>query len=237
MALPDYVIIGAQRCGTTSMMRYIGAHPRVSFVAQKETHFFSQRYDKGKHWYGQQLGKRRKGLLCGEKSSDYLVDPRVPERVARMVPEVKLICLLRNPVDRALSGFYLGVHLGREQGKFSGAIRRKPRQRFVDWWGADVNQLLLRGRYAEQLERWFRHFPREQVLIIKYEDLVGNTKREYDRVLEYLGLPAFEPRFVRHAHLTKGKMHWATRRWLADYFKPHNEKLYELLGRDMGWGE
>jgi hypothetical protein len=237
MALPDYIIIGAQRCGTTSMMRYVGVHPRVSFVARKEIHFFSQRYGKGKHWYGQQLGKRKTGLLCGEKSADYMVDPRVPERIAQMIPRAKLICLLRNPVDRALSGFYLGIHLGREKGKFHEAIKRKPRQRFVDWWGADVNQFLLRGQYAEQLERWFRHFPREQVLVIRYEDMAENTQREYGKVLEYLGLPAFEPKFIQHAQLTKKGMHWATRRWLAEYFKPHNERLYELLGRDMRWNE
>jgi hypothetical protein len=107
----------------------------------------------------------------------------------------------------------------------------------VDWWGADVNQFLLRGQYAEQLERWFRHFPREQVLVIRYEDMAENTQREYGKVLEYLGLPAFEPKFIQHAQLTKKGMHWATRRWLAEYFKPHNERLYELLGRDMRWNE
>ena len=150
-----------------------------------------------------------------------------------MVPNVKLICLLRNPVERALSGFHLGIHLGREKGKFHEAIKRKPRQRFVDWWGADVNQLLLRGRYAEQLKRWFKFFPR--ILIVGYEDMVEDPQREYDKVLKYLGLPAFKPEFVRHGHLTKGGMPWGTRRWLTNYFKPYNEQLYELLGRNFGW--
>lgn len=221
MALPDYIIIGAQRCGTTSMMRYVGAHPGVDFVAQKEVDFFHRHYSKGRHWYGRQLGKRRAGLLYGEKSAHYLFDPRIPDRIAKTVPNVKLICLLRNPIDRALSGYYLDVHLGREKGKFHEAIRR------------EGNLLLARGRYAEQLRHWLGSFPR--ILILGYEDMVENPRKEYGKVLKYLDLPAFEPKFARHAHLTKKGMHRTTRRWLVEYFKPYNEELYELLGRDFGW--
>ena len=203
------------------MMRYIGAHPGVDFVAQREVNFFHRHYGKGKHWYGRQLGKRKLGLLYGEKSAHYLFDSRVPGRIAQIVSDVKLICLLRNPIDRALSGYYLDIHLGREKGKFHEAIKR--------------GVLLSRGHYAEQLERWFKFFPREQMLILKYENMVENSRREYDKVLEHLGLPAFTPKFERHGHLTRRAMHWATRRWLAGYFEPYNGRLYELI--DMGWNE
>ena len=231
MARPDYLIIGAQRCGTTSLMRYLGHHPDVVFKARKELNFFDSRWHLGLAWYGKQLGKRRPGKLCGEKSPNYLIDPVVPGRVKSVVPNVKLLVLLRNPVDRAYSHYKLARHLKREKRPFAQAVMQPE-----TGWRKVASGFRLRGHYAEQLERWFEHFPREQFHIIRSEDFFSDTGAEYGKALAFLRLKRWFPQFKRHGQAGKlPPMDTQTRRELVDYFKPYNEQLYELLQKDFKW--
>ena len=163
------------------------------------------------------------------------------------MPEARLIALLRDPVDRALSHYHHEVALGREPLTFEQAIEAEPERtrgeeerlsREPDyfshaWWDYTY---LARGRYAEQLERWLAVFPREQLLVLASDELATEPGQTFARVLEFLGAPGHEldsyPRVYEQSY---GEMQPDTRRRLAEYFAEPNRRLYELLGRDFGF--
>jgi len=167
--------------------------------------------------------------------------------VRTTVPEAKLIALLRDPVDRALSHYHHEVALGREPLSFEEAIDAEPErtrgeeQRMVRepgyfshaWWDYTY---LARGRYAEQLERWLAVFPPEQLFVVASEELASDPGQTYSRVLGFLGAPGHElgsyPRVYQQEY---AELRPDTRRRLAEYFAEPNRRLYELLGRDLGW--
>ncbi len=125
MTCPRFLIIGAQRSGTTSRYEYRLVHPRVAPAARKEIHCFDLRFDKGMDWYRAQFPDCAGGLVTGEASPYYVFHPHVPERVRRHLPDVKLITLLRNPVDRAYSHYQHEVRLEREPLSFEEATERE----------------------------------------------------------------------------------------------------------------
>jgi hypothetical protein len=167
--------------------------------------------------------------------------------VQELVPEARLVALVRNPVDRALSHYHHEVALGREPLSFEEALsaeeqrlegeeerlRTDPRYFSRAWWSHTYKS---RGRYAEQLERWLDLFPREQLLILPSEDLLGEPERAHADVLAFLGAPPHKldayPRVFERQY--EG-MRPETRAELAGYFAEPNRRLYELLGRDLGW--
>src|SRR5437763_1646364 len=114
--LPDFIILGAQRAGTTSLYEYIVDHPQVGAASKKEVHFFDRHYTEGVNWYRahfppavrRQRFENRTGkrFLTGEASPYYLAHPMVPERIAAVAPDARFLILLRNPIDRALSHYY-----------------------------------------------------------------------------------------------------------------------------------
>jgi len=244
--LPDFLILGAQKAGTTALYAYLRWHPQVTGPSFKEVSFFDRHYARGERWYRAHLPVRRRAVV-GEASPSYLFHPLAPERVARMLPEARLIALLRNPVDRAFSHYQHEVALGREQLSFEDALARE-RERMDGelehmvrdpayfshaWWNFTY---AARGRYAEQLERWFEAFPREQLLVLLSEDLATDTAGTYRRVLEFLGVEArglgSYPRIFEREY--EG-MSPETRRSLEGEFAEPNRRLAKLLGRDLIW--
>jgi Sulfotransferase domain len=167
--------------------------------------------------------------------------------VRETVGDARLIVLVRDPVDRALSHFHHEVALGREPLSFEAALdaeanrtrgeaermAREPGYFSHPWWDYTY---VARGRYAEQLERWFSVFPREQLLVLASEELASDTEAAYRRVLDFVGAPGHElaeyPRVYKQEY---GEMAPETRQRLAREFEQPNRRLYELLGRDFGW--
>jgi len=245
--LPDFLILGAQKGGTTALYAYLRWHPGITGPSWKEVSYFDRHYRRGASWYRGHFPIGAGDRLVGEASPGYLFHPLAPERVRATVPEAKLIALLRDPVDRALSHYHHEVALGREPLSFEEAIEAEPErtrgeeQRLVRepgyfsrrWWDYTY---LARGRYAEQLERWFAVFPREQLLVLPSEELAADPGQAYARVLEFLKAPPYElgsyPRVYQQEY---AEVHPDTRRKLAQYFAEPNRQLYELLGRDLGW--
>lgn len=245
--LPGFLILGAQKAGTTALYAYLRWHPSVTGPAWKEVSYFDRHYRRGVHWYRGHFPLRPGDRLVGEASPGYLFHPLAPERVRATVPEARLIVLLRDPVDRALSHYHHEVALGREPLTFEQAIEAEPErtrgeeERLVRepgyfshaWWDYAY---LGRGRYAEQLERWLAVFPRDQLLVVASDELAAEPRETYARVLEFLGAPAYEldsyPRVYEQSY---GEMQPDTRRRLAGYFAEPNRRLSELLGRDFGW--
>ena len=241
----NFLIIGAQRAGTTSLYEYICAHPNVKKAREKEIHFFDWQYSKGFAWYKRQFPKMRgTGCITGEASPSYLFGQKVPARVARHKPEIKLLVLLRDPVMRAYSQYYHNKARGTEPLAFRKALDvEEGRVHYADYRDWFEWSYKRRGWYAEQLTRWFRYFPRNQFHIIKSEDLFANSFTEMEGVFEFLSLKSFAPNsniydythdYVAHRQ-QKYRTYQSTVEYLREYFEPYNQVLYKLLDRDFEW--
>jgi hypothetical protein len=256
--LPSYLIIGAQRAGTTSLHRYLVQHPGVrTMLRTKGVHFFDTAYGRGMAWYASRFPTRlyaryvarRHGveLITGEASPYYLFHPHVPARVAEHLPAVKLIALLRDPVQRAYSHYQHEVARGFETLPFEEAVEAEPARLAgeLERMAADPlynsfehqhHSYLARGRYHEQLARWLARFPREQLLVVSSERFFAEPERTFRRVLDFLGLPPFTPAaFERHNAYDYREMGAEVRARLVDHYREPNRRLYETLGEDFGW--
>ena len=255
--LPDFLVVGAARCGTSALYRGLTQHPSVAPAFRKEVYFFDHNFEKGVSYYRaffptvlekRNIEKRcAEGFLTGEATPCYFFHPHVPARVAKVVPNVKLIALLRNPVDRAYSHYWMKLRKEYENASFEDAVERETERVngelskmledehyfSYDRWHFSY---LARGLYAEQLARWMKFFPREQFLILRSEDLYRDPAATYKRVSEFLGLPPWQPsRPAKSNFVPYPEMDRATRARLLEYFAPHNERLYELLGTRFEW--
>jgi hypothetical protein len=256
-ALPDFVIIGERKCGTTFLYHLLGQHPLVEPAASKELHFFDALFEhESVEWYRQcfpaprwESGRR---TITGE-GTPYMSHLLAPERMAKVVPEARLIALLRNPVDRAFSDYQQVVRKGRETRTFEEAIGAVEKG-WSSARGGEVPERAHSGRrgylsrsiYAEHLLRWSEYFPREQMLVLKSEDFFDNPRETLETVFSFLGLPEWElqalqtrkerkKRDKRNVGGYEGGMDPETRRRLEEFFQPHNQRLYDYLGVDFGW--
>ena len=257
--MPDYMIIGAQKGGTTSLYMYLIDHPYIAPIFDKETHFFDINFHKGLPWYRTRFPTvvekyytrhiKKQDLITGEASPYYLFHPQAPSRVAKTLPAVKLIVLLRNPIDRAYSQYQhqtrqKGVEpltfeegLDCEEKRLAGETEKLLKdERYISFNHRHYSYM-ARSRYIEQLPAWMSLFPKEQLLILRSEDLYTNPSQIVRQTLEFLNVPIsgmgmnYKP--FNDARYTQ--MAPATRERLVEYFKPYNARLYELLGRDFDW--
>lgn len=250
-ALPSFVVIGAQKAGTTSLFRYLSRHPAVTPPRLKEIHFFDLHWGKGLPWYSAHFPLALPGgsPFTGEASPYYLFHPRVPERMFRVLPGAKILVLLRNPVDRALSHYHWEVQYGNERSSFRDALAREkallPQETLRLQEEAEYvsflhqhGSYLARGHYAEQLRRWFEWYGKDQLLVLKAEDFFQRTGRAMARVRAFLDLPEGRPETYpvhRQGKYSGGAN--VDRKELATYFRPRNAELEDLLGMDFGdWG-
>lgn len=251
--LPDFLIIGAQKGGTTFLYNLLRRHPYFRAAARKEIHFFdTPRFNRGIEWYRtyfpQQQRRSGRRIITGEASPYYLFYPHAARRVAETIPQAKLIALLRNPVDRAYSDYQHKSRQGNETLAFDEALeleaerlRGEKEKILADESYRSINyrrySYLSRGIYVDQLEVWHRYFDPKQLLILKSEDLFGCPSEMLQLVVEFLGLPErdFKLEGKRNEGGYSEPMDSETRQWLQDYYEPHNKRLYEYLGRDFGW--
>jgi hypothetical protein len=246
-ALPDAMVIGAMKCGTSSLHNYLAQHPQVIPPLRKEVHFFDVNYSRGESWYRANFGRAGEPGLNFESSPYYLYHPLAPERASRMVPQARLIVLVRDPVRRAYSHYWHERDKGRETLSFEDAVAAEP-----DRIGIDAERLargeievsaahqhcsyLARGRYAEQIGRWLQFYPREQLLCLRFEDLAADPLAVLNQSLAYLGLPAMASARLEARNTRKyPPIAPATAERLRQYFEPHNRALEALLGRPLGW--
>ena len=245
--LPGFLVIGAQKAGTTALYAYLRWHPGITGPSWKEVSFFDRHWWRGEAWYRGQFPLRAGERLVGEASPSYLFHPLAPERARRLVPGVKLVALLRDPVDRAYSQYQHEVALGREPLSFEDALAAEddrlrgevgrlvadPRAFSRAWWD---HSYASRGRYAEQLERWLAVFPREQLLVVRTEDLGQRPAETYATILSFLGTEPHDlPEYPRVFDRDYEPMRPETRAALAATFVEPNRRLEALLGRKLGW--
>jgi hypothetical protein len=255
--LPEFLIIGAQRCGTTSLYEYLCQHPGVAPASVKEVHFFDINYHRGLNWYKGHFPSslhcrvvsavRGRTIITGEASPYYLFHPHAPGRIRDTLPGVRLIAVLRNPVDRAYSHFHHALARGEESLSFEEALDREAarlapeREKLLQdptyhSPSYQNHSYLARGMYADQLKTWFNQFPREQLLILNFEETMRHWAEASARLLEFMGLPQWRPRaFPRTNATASAPMDGALRRRLCDFFAPHNERLFAMLGVTWNW--
>ncbi|REJ66496.1 MAG: hypothetical protein DWQ31_14520 [Planctomycetota bacterium] len=252
--LPDYLIIGAAKSGTTSLYKYLCRHPRVLPAARKEVRYFSHHLDRGASWYRAHfplaVTKWNQRSITGEASPTYLQDLRIPRHVRAVVPEARLLVLLRNPVDQAYSGYHMTRHNYPSDLSFEDYIAWSTEQIAEHVFGvrlAKRNQngvtdrllcgsVLDSGLYAMQLTAWFHHFPRDQFLVIPSERFFADTQGSLDRITDFLGIPRSTwPEFPVYNRTPYPPMNPATRNRLIEHYRPHNARLYQLLGEEFAW--
>jgi len=246
--LPDYIIIGAHKAGTTSLYYHLLRHPKVKPARFKELRFFDRHYHRGQRWYRGHFPRSGMadpnrgtcGFVSGEASPNYLADPRVPQRVSHVVPNAKLVVLLRNPVSRAYSHYYHNVRKGREQDSLEEAIR-KDIERVAGLSPTEIANspsYLCSGMYAVHLNRWLSVFPREQLLVVRSEDYFEKSDTVPRTILPFLGLPAHPmgdaPRCNAGSYPAAPD---ALSVALAKFYEPHNRRLRELCGEAFRWHE
>ncbi|TVU52178.1 MAG: methyltransferase domain-containing protein [Arthrospira sp. PLM2.Bin9] len=245
---PHFIIIGTQKGGTNSLYQYLCQHPQILPAASKEIHYFTLNYHQPAQWYQSQFPRlSHPQQLTGEGSPYYLYHPAVPQRLHQYYPQVKLIVLLRNPVDRAISHYYWEVKLGCETLCLEKAIAAEAQRLEGEQQKLSANgtyysfnhqhySYLDRGIYVQQLQRWMAIFPRSQFLIIRSEDLYSNPETVVNQVFNFLDLPPYhQGHYNRYNAGNYSPVSPQLRQQLQAYFQPYNLKLREFLGQDLGW--
>jgi len=243
---PSFLIIGGIRCGTTSLVRYLEQHPAIRIPATKEVHYFDWNSNRSTAWYRSWFPLMRPGkheaVLAGESSPSYLMDPDVPARVAATMPSVRIILLVRNPVERAYSHFRLRRGRAYEpMESFADTLadeptRRKKAAARQQRTGAAIDCYFHQGEYAIGLERWLAQFDQDQILTIQSERLFANPKDAYGTALDFLGLSSHDlGHYDVHNAAPASSIDPDVRRHLAMRYEAPNARFYDLIGTDYGW--
>ena len=256
-AMPDFIVIGAQKSGTSSMFFYLRQHRQVVRPMFKEIYYFDRNYVRGLSWYGcnfpaqstlDRLNDRRgRRHLTFEATATYIFDADVPRRIARDIKTRKFIALLRNPTDRAISAYWHARRLGLETRSLEAALTDEmawhEAQRAVEQGGSSEPAgrppylaYLRRGIYHEAVANWQRCFPSDNLLVIQSEAMFADPAATGARAIPSLDLPPigamnFEPKNVGDYDESNP----AARRLLDDFYRPHNEKLGALTGNSFTW--
>ena len=253
-SLPNFLIIGAAKSGTTSLFQYLMQHPNIYAPFKKEIHFFDKHYNKGVKWYQlhfpttKELESANTKGITGEATPYYLSHPLVPERTRSLLPDVKLIVLLRNPVERAFSNYNHMVRTGFEGETFERAIELesvRTEGEFSKMLNKDYSysfkhhhySYLSRSIYHIEISRWLQYFKKDDFIFLNSDDLYSNTAETYQNVLSFLGLEPYKD--VHFSKLNSGgdysMINEKTKSKLNDFFKPHNEKLFRLIEQQFNW--
>lgn len=216
--LPDFILVGAPKCGTTSMHAMLARHPDV-FMPDNEIFFFDvddvmahpdffvhrdglsfhdydAQFDEYLAWYRSMFAAARPGQIIGEDTTTYLRSPSAPERIASLLPDVRLIAMLRDPVDRAYSQYLHNVRAGRHSVNFERTLRTNPAA------------LMAHGFYAEQLRRYEGFLDAGQMLVLFFEDLIADPIAEARRVCDFVGLEDLPPIDAESQHSNAARPPW-----------------------------
>ena len=252
--LPDFIIVGAQKAGTTSLFRYLTSHPQIKVPFKtKEIHFFDggleseDNYKKGLKWYKSHFALKSKmnNKLTYEASPLYLFHPCAPKRIKKDIPDVKIIILLRNPVERTISHYFHELRKGREQLAPDDAFRKEEdrlkgvfenkRYKSKEFLNYTYKS---RSKYEEQIRRYLEIFPDQNILILKSELLFNRPKITLKKICNFLNIETtyqFNNLKPKNIGDNKEEINEDTYNYLSDFFESYNKKLKSLLGEDFDW--
>ncbi|GAB4244142.1 MAG: hypothetical protein Kow0049_33950 [Stanieria sp.] len=241
---PDFIIAGAAKGGTSSLYNYLSHHPQILLPHKKELDFFWKNFQKGTDWYLAHFPSitDQPNFITGEATPNYIRFSVVAERIYQSFPGVKLIFLLRNPVERAISWHYHKVNHGQINSNLADAIALELKQLETQ----NVAELakagyrnpdnILGSLYLYQLQPWLELFNREQFLILPSEELYTNPAQVMEKVFKFLGLPnhpiAQYPKVNAGSYQNNDSQIKTT---LTNYFQVHNQQLEEALGIKFNW--
>lgn len=247
---PDFLIIGAQKAGTSSLFHYLAQHPDIDLPSNKELHFFDLQYENGIEWYSTLFPKKKflSRQITGEATPYYLFHPLVAERIHAHYPSIKLIVLLRNPIDRAYSQFQMERNRGIEpEPNFMSAIELE-NERIAD----EKQQImcgkiksgdkfmncsyLSRGLYGKQIALWLQYFSARQIFFIKSEDFFSDTNIHLERIQNFLGVSYVPAADTRPINSNKYPiLNDLDRVKLEVYFRDDGKLLRQLIGNQFLW--
>ena len=230
--IPSALIVGAQKAGTTALLRNLASAEDV-WGHERELNYFSTNFEKGPEWYRRKIlascpekKRNRDDLILIEKSPSYLAQEQCASRIHEFDPNLKIIAVLRNPVDRAYSRYndIMRDEPGRLKRSFSEIMRTNLSRK---------NHFLRLGLYEEQLLRYFELFGEERVLVLIQEEWISKPWDILSQTLKFLGSSHKEHISVKTVHKNpySEPLAQSDREKLVDFFRAPNEKLYQLLGR------
>lgn len=182
--VPTFLFIGGQRCGSSWVHKCLDEHPQVFTATPKEVHFFNRNYQQGRAWYLDHFSQAAGDQAVGEVTPDYIADPDCPARAYEINPDLRLIAVLREPIERAHSLYRLKMGTTMQYPTFSEAVEHHP-------------DMIEHGHYAEHLKRWCQYFNRDQLLVLLYEDLVESDRDTIRAIYAHIGVdPDFVPSWI-----------------------------------------
>ncbi len=244
---PSFIIVGAQKSGTSSLYEMLCKHPKVYRNEQKELHFFDFNFEKGKSHYREQLSCPE-GVISGDASPFYMYHPAVAGRIAEMYPKAKIIFILRDPAERALSQYRMNTQEGIETlSPLMALVAEEDRllkamQAGEDWDTPNSTYQNFtyksRGHYETQWMNFSKHFSRKQLFVMRMETLVANPAETMQALCEFLKLPAYDWASEALPHENKSEGIGADEgyaiEYLGHYFTPHKERLKAWVPLSVG---
>jgi len=244
--LPDFIIIGAMKGGTSSLFHYLSQHPDVEVSREQETHYFAKNYHRGLNYYRSFFPLSKSNKITGESSPYYLFHPSVPERIKKDVPNAKIIVLLRNPVDRAVSHYQMHKKLDEaenfdealemEEKRVGSAHAKLLSKEDVYSSAHQAFSYMARGKYHEQISRWLKYYSLDELVIIKSEDFFEAPKNTLQKIYRALDLKEVYPKDLHPINSRKyGELSLDKK---AEYMKTYQadlDQLTELLGSQFTW--
>ncbi|NER47330.1 MAG: tetratricopeptide repeat protein [Symploca sp. SIO1A3] len=244
---PSFLIIGQAKCGTTSLYTYLTQHPQILPAIRKEINFWNRdsTFNRGLNWYLAHFPSIASGkkLITGEATTTYLDSYKTAQRLLQFFPHMKLIILLRNPVERVLSHYYMNCRYRWESSSLEEAIFSElemlSQQPTIDLHSqvyATNGFYITRSKYVESIKQWMELFPKEQFLILQSEDFFSDPAATVDQVFQFLELEPYQ--LQKYPHMKKGDyppISQSMHQFLSDYFRPFNQQLEEYLDRKFNW--
>ena len=254
--LPDFIIIGSTRSGTWTLTDFLMQHPNI--FMERNLHFFQSNQSNKISWYRKFFPtksyknkiekKTKQNFVVGENTSTYLFHPLVPKRIKEILPNAKLIINLRNPVKRAFSNYNQQVKQKFEQRSFDDAINsefsrielleKNPNLKInnPDFDNTVTFNYIRHGIYVDKIRTWFELFPRDQIQILP-TNLLTNEPRKFLKItFDFLGVPDYPIENLKRTNVGKySKMNEQTKKLLTDFYEPHNQRLFELIGKKLEW--
>lgn len=250
--LPNFIIIGAKRCGTTSLYHHLGEHPCIIRAKRDNVGFFNNNFELGLNYYKSffpsiwsknRIISKEKYFMTFDVTTGYLLNPIVATNISETIPDVKLILIVRNPVDRAYSEYNLITNQKSFEELISDEINKTDRGNnntlgnVIDFT-KNESFLLRKGMYAKQLFPWFKIFPKDQFLILSAEDYAVTPQKVYNDIFKFLGLPQYQ--ITNMQKVNKGsyaQMNTPTRELLVNYFRRYNDDFFKLIGKSFDWNK
>jgi len=244
---PDFIIIGVQKAGTTTLYDYITQHPSVLSAFRKETKYFDLYYDKSFSWYKAFFPFKSENYITGEATPDYFFYKEIPHRIKQLLPTTKFIVLLRNPVERTISQYNynmdrevenlpLETALKQESSRMEANFEIKLSSGYVSNSFREFSYI-NRGMYARQLNFWLKYFPIKQFFFCSTGQMKNDTTKTINDIYEFLNLEKINSIRPAQKNASKNKVKFNTELSvkLKETFNTENKELYKMIGKRFSW--